>query len=100
MSTSASAARMMISFYLVEMFLSSKMTKAARMPSVNCLTSLLIRAIFTANSQRHIAKCFASQVDFIGKKKSISATNLSALVPSPLAGEGTLTLPSPARGRG
>jgi len=45
-------------------------------------------AIFTANSQTHIAKCFASQGEFIGKKKSMSTTNLSALVPSPLAGEG------------
>jgi len=58
----------MISFYLGEKFSSSKMTEAARMLSVNCLTSDLIRAIFTANIQRHIAKPFSSQVDSMEEK--------------------------------
>jgi hypothetical protein len=59
---------MMISFYLGEEFLSSKMTEAARMPIVDWLTSPLIRAIFTKNSQRHIAKPFSSQVDSMEEK--------------------------------
>ena len=58
----------MISFYLGEEFFSSKMTETARMPIGDCLTSLLIRAIFAKNSQRHIAKPFSSQVDSMDEK--------------------------------